>query len=305
MRSAAMLILCVILINACSAFGQPASAPEHVSWVRGPAGETLIIPMANAPYPHESRQDGWKIRDRLYPRDPHYIDSSVGIFIPAGYEPAETVHLLFYFHGHMNNVRKAFDVFKLREQIAAAGRNVIAVFPEGPKDAEDSGCGKLDEKGGLGRLTHEVLDRLAEDGKIRTRRLGRVLLAGHSGAYRVISFCLENGGLEEHISDVCLLDASYGRLDAFVEFTVRRPQARLFSIFTDHLAGENVYIMTHLREKSVAYELAAEQWANDATLRDTRLLFLHAEKLTHDGTVAWLQRWLAATSLPGGKRAGT
>lgn len=297
MRPVELLVCDMILVAACGASAQPASAPEG-TWLRGSAGETLIVPMANAPYPHESRQDGWKIRDRLYPRDPHYIDSSVGIFIPTGYEPSETADLLFYFHGHMNNVRKALDVFKLREQIAAAGRNVVAVFPEGPKDAEDSGCGKLDEKGGLDRLAREVLDRLAADGKIRTRRLGRVLLAGHSGAYRVISFCLEHGGLEEHISDVCLLDASYGRLDAFVEFTARRPQARLFSIFTDHLGGENVFLMTHLREKGVRYELTAEQWASDAMLRDTRVLFLHAEKLTHDGTVAWLQRWLSATSLP-------
>jgi hypothetical protein len=267
------------------------------AWQPGEFGQTLIVPMANAPYPHESRKDGFKGTSKTFPREPHYVDSSVAIFIPASYKPGETVDLLFYFHGHMTNLQSSFDKLKLREQIAASGKNVIAVFPEGPKDAADSGCGKLDEKDGLKRLTDEVLDRLVADRKIKTRKLGRVLLAGHSGAYRVISMCLEHGGLEEHITDVCLLDATYGQLDTYVNWIANRSTARLFSIFTDHLAGENAYLMTHLRERNVTYELLAEQFAKPATVRDTRVLFLYAEKLDHNGTVQWLQRWLTGTSL--------
>ncbi len=279
-------------------FAQSTTAPAP-SWERADVGETLIVPMANAPYPHDTRKDGWKTRDKLFPREPHYVDNSVGIFIPKGYKPGEAVDLLFYFHGHLNNIRKAFDFFKLREQIAATGKQVIGVFPEGPKDSPDSGCGKLDEKDGLKRLTDEVLDRLVADGKIKSRKLGRVLLAGHSGAYRVISLSIQQGGLDEHISDVCLLDASYGLLDAFVDWGARRTSGRLFSIFTDHLATENVYLMTHLRQRDVRYELSAEQHATDAMVRESRVLFLYAEKLKHDETVRWLQRWLTATNLPG------
>lgn len=288
-------LLVILGAVAALAWAQADSAPAG-AWESGRAGQTLIVPMANAPYPHESRKDGFKGRDRTFPREPHYVDSSVGIFVPEGYRPGETVDLLFYFHGHMNNIRGAFDTFKLREQIAGAGKNVIAVFPEGPKDAADSGCGKLEEKDGLKRLADEVLDRLSTDGKIRSRKLGRVLLAGHSGAYRVLSFCVLQGGLEEHVSDVCLLDSSYGLLDPFVDWAARRSKGRLFSIFTDHLAGENVYLMTHLRERGVPYELLAEHNATTDLVRDTRVLFLFAEKLDHNETVGWLQRWLAASS---------
>lgn len=297
MKRCALLTIVVMALPAIrSSAAPPASAPGE-GWRTDDTGRTLIVPMANAPYPHDSRKDGFKGRDRTFPREPHYVDNSVGLFIPAGYKPGETVDLLFYFHGHMNNIRGAFETFKLREQIARSGKNVIAVFPEGPKDAADSGCGKLEEKDGLRRLADEVLGRLAADGEIRSRKLGRVLLAGHSGAYRVISFCVLQGGLEEHISDVCLLDASYGQLDPFVDWAARRSNGRLFSIFTDHLAGENVYLMTRLRERGIPYELAAEQNVMPDLVRASRVLFLFAEKLNHNETVGWLERWLAATSL--------
>ena len=116
---------------------------------------------------------------------------------------------------------------------------------------EDSGCGKLDEQDCLKRLADEVLDRLGKEGKIPGPKLGRVLLAGHSGAYRVISYCLDRGGLENNITDVCLLDASYDRLDSFVAWAARRSTGRLFSIFTNHLAAENVQLMTQLRAKAM------------------------------------------------------
>jgi hypothetical protein len=292
-----VIVAGAMLAGSEAALGQAASAPAPV-WESGEAGQTLIAPMRSAPYPHESRKDGFKARDKAYPREPHYADNSVALFIPKGFHAGETTDVLFYFHGHLNNVRSALGQFKLREQVLASGKNVIMAFPQGPRDAADSGGGRLEEKDGLRRLADEVLARLNADGRIPTRRLGRVLLAGHSGAYRILSFCVQHGGLEEHVSDVALLDSSYAQLDAFVDWAARRPSGRLFSIFTDHLAPENVYLMTHLRERSVPYELMAEQDARDSQVRATRVLFLHAEKLNHNGTVQWLQRWLADTSLP-------
>jgi hypothetical protein len=262
-------------------------------------GQTAVFEMQGAPYPHKSRDKGFKIENKFFPREPHYVDSSVGVFIPKGYQSQESVDLLIYFHGHYNNVRKAMDEFHLREQVIAAGKNVILVFPEGPKDAGDSGGGKLEEPGGLKRLVDEVLDTLDREGKIKSRNLGRLLLAGHSGAYRVISFGLQHGGLEDRVSAACLLDASYDRLDAFVDWVARNPDHRLLSVFTDHLAAENVYMMTQLRKRSVAYDLLDDADATDAVLDRARVLFLHTTRLTHEQTVQWLQRWLRSVPLSG------
>lgn len=274
--------------------GSPAAIAQPVTWESTEVGQTAIVRMRNAPYPHPSRADGFRSGDKVFPRDPHYVDNSVALFIPKGYQPQKRTDLLLYFHGHSNNIRKAMTDFRLREQIVASGRNLILVFPEGPKDVPDSGGGKLEEKDGLRRLVEEVLGTLATDKKIPGTELGHVALAGHSGAYRVISFCVEQGGLPDAVNEVGLLDASYDRLDAFVDWTARKPDARLFSIFTDHLADENVYLMTHLRKRKVACELLDEEDATEVILSKTRITFVHTRKLKHNDTVQWLERWLRA-----------
>lgn len=265
---------------------------SKIEWQTTPMGATAMVTMKHAPFPHASRENGFKNKDKTFPRSPHYVDSTVALFVPRDYRLNGRVHLLVYLHGHSSNVRRALERHKLREQIVASGRNVILVFPEGPKDAADSGCGKLEDAGGLKRLVDEAVGILHREGKILAPNFGRVLIAGHSGAYRGISFCVEHGGLDQHLSDVCLLDASYGRLDAFVHWTARDNNGTFFSIFTDHLASENVYLMTNLRERKIPCLLAAEQSVDIKTLKQNRVVFLHAEKLTHDATVGWLERWL-------------
>lgn len=287
-----LMLLALFAGTACSTTG---AAP--IAWEQSDLGQTAIVPMQNAPYPHASRSEGFKRGDKTFPRDPHYVDNSVALFIPKGYRPEKRTDLLVYFHGHSNHIRKALTDYKLREQVAAGGKNVIFVFPEGPKDAPDSGGGKLEEKDGLKRFVAEVLDTLAADGKIKGREPGRVVLAGHSGAYQVISFCLEQGGLEGRVSEAWLLDSSYGRLDAFVDWAARNREGRFFTIFTDHLGGENVYMMTHMRKRGLPYELFDEDDVTDLLMKRTHVLFVHTTKLTHDQTVRWLERCLKTSGL--------
>lgn len=260
-------------------------------------GDTLILPLPSAPYPHASRAEGFKIGNKVYPREPHYVDSSVALFVPSGYRKGSSVDVLIYLHGHGNNVRKALSEFKLREQIVASGKNVVLVFPQGPRDAGDSGCGKLEDKGGARKLVEDGLRTLHERKWIDTEHIGRVLITGHSGAYRGLSYIVEVGGLDNEITDVGLLDASYGRLDAFVDWVANHPKGSFFTIFTDHLAPENVYLMTHLRERKVPYELTAEQMSTPEQIAAARVMFLHAEKLNHNQTVGWLEKWLRSRSV--------
>ncbi len=287
MLSAALLFTGILLAQATS---QPV-------WETSDLGQTTIVPMRSAPYPHASRQEGFKISGKVFPRNPHYVDSSVALFVPKAFKPSERTNVLVYLHGHYNNVRKALADFKIREQIVASGQNLILIFPEGPKDAGDSGCGKLEDKEGLGHLVSEALATLHAEGKIPGETAGRVLLAGHSGAYRGMSFCVEHGGMEKQLRDVALLDSSYGRLEAFVDWAARHPDVHLFSIFTDHLSVQNVFFMTHLGHKKQDFALKIDTDATDEVLTRTRLLFLHTETLKHDETVRWLERWLRSRKL--------
>lgn len=267
-------------------------------WEESELGKTAIFQMQSAPYPHESRSEGFTYKERVFPRDPHYVDNSVALFIPKGFRPGKRVDLLLYFHGHDSSVREALGQYRLREQVAASGKNVILVFPEGPKKALDSGGGKLEEPGGLRRLVDEVLDVLQAEGKIPSRNLGQLILAGHSGAYRVISYCLEHGGLEDHIREVYLLDASYDRLEQFVDWVARNRRGRFLSVFTGHLAGENVFMMTEMAKRGVRYKLLQDEDASDEFLRRNRVIFLPTFTLRHLETVQWLERWLRTSRLP-------
>ncbi|MBP7936551.1 MAG: hypothetical protein KA354_18070 [Phycisphaerae bacterium] len=269
----------------------------QAAWEKSEQGETAVFKMQNAPYPHESRKEGFKGRSATYPRDPHYIDNSVAIFIPKGYKPQQRTDLVVYLHGHGNHIAKALEQYKLREQVVASGKNVIFVFPEGPKNASDSGCGKLEERDGLKKLLTEVMETLVAEGKVRGKEIGRVLLTGHSGAYLGLSFCVKHGGMGERVTEVGLLDASYDLLDPFVAWVAGHPKARLFSIFTDHLAADNVYMMTEFRKRRIAYELLDDQEVKPEDQAKNRILFVHTLKLTHDQTVQWLESWLRASSL--------
>ena len=97
--------------------------------------------------------------------------------------------------------------------------------------------------------------------------------------------------------DVCLLDASYGRLEAFVEWVGGHPAGRLFSIFTEHLADENKEMMTKLAERKVEFTRLENIPPDTEPLRKPRLVFLATTQLTHDQTVGWLEPWLRATTL--------
>ena len=205
--------------------------------------------------------------------------------------------MLVYLHGWSNNVRKAISEFKLREQIVASGQNIILIFPEGPRDATDSGCGKLEDKDGLKHLVEESLATLHAAGKIDREKIGHVLIAGHSGAYKGLACCADHGGLDAELTGVCLLDSSYGNLDMFVSWVQKHPKGRFFSIFTDHLSAQNVYLFTHIQKMDEHCTLRIDKDATDDLLAQSRTLFLHTETLKHDDTVQWLERWLKARKL--------
>lgn len=288
--------LCALAV--CLAVLAGAAMADEELWEVTALGETAIVPMEAAPFPHESREEGYtNSQGNTWPKDPHYIDNSVAIFVPKGYEPGDTVDLLFYFHGHGSSIEDGLARFNLREMVAESGKNVILVFPEGPRDAGDSSGGRLEEPGAFRAICGETLEFLRNQGKTTNEELGRVILSGHSGAYRVISFALEHGGIEEHIVETYLLDASYARLEQYTNWVVRNPRARLRSVFTDHLAPENVAMMTSLERACVDYKLMNDQSATPVDYQRERVLFLHTVDRGHNQAVELLGPWLKASVL--------
>src|SRR5205085_9184519 len=99
----------------------------HPSWQKTPQGQLILRPFANAPYPHPSRANGFKYKSTTYPADPHYVDSTVGIFIPDGYEPGDTVDYVVHFHGWGNHVSNVLVKYKLMQQLRETKVNAILI----------------------------------------------------------------------------------------------------------------------------------------------------------------------------------
>jgi hypothetical protein len=208
-----------------------------------------------APYPDDSRTTGITRKNgELIPYSPHYDDPTVAVVIPSlvmGMRTGQPLDAIVHFHGHLNTARKAIESHDLGGQVQRAGRPVLLIVPQGPRNARDSGIGQLEKPGGLARLLTAVEKALQQDGPLagRRMRIGNVIISGHSGGYLPVSMCLEKGGLiPTKIREVWLMDAAYGRLPQIVAglTALGSGQPIVRSVFTAHLADENMQIMAGL-----------------------------------------------------------
>jgi len=143
-------------------------------------------------------------------------------------------------------------------------------------------AGNFEDPGGLRRLVIEVLEKLKQEGKTTSLKTGRIVLSGHSAGYRVMSFCLEHGGMENHIREVYLLDGCHDRFEHFARWAGRNRQARLLSIFTDGLAWQHVSMMLQMQKLKVPVELMAENKVTDEMLRRKRALLMFTNDTHHN-----------------------
>jgi len=249
-------------------------------------GTTLVTTSDHAMFPHPKRANGHVYEGKTYPADLHYGDRTVVLFVPKGFRAGETTDLVFYFHGWRNNVDRTLSTFRVAEQLAASGVNAVLVLAEGPKDAPDSFGGKLEESGTFASLVDDVLVTLKEEGVIEKPRPGSIVLAGHSGAYRVISFILLRGGLTANVREVYLFDALYGQVEKFA-WWVGHSRGRLVVIHTPGggTRAQTLDFLDDLRAWGVPFAEVPESAVTADLLRKNRLVFIESP-LAHDDVVA-------------------
>jgi hypothetical protein len=263
-------------------------------------GEMYITQFSSAPFPHPKRLNGHIYNNQSFSAEEHYSDSSVAIFIPKGFKPTEPINFVVYFHGWNNNIDSACAEYKLIEQFSESKKNAIFVFPEGPKNAPDSFGGKLEEKNGLKNLLNDVLKFLTNKEKIKTENIGNIILAGHSGAYHVISNCLMHGGLTRQISEVILFDALYGQTEKFLHW-ITNFNGRFIDIYTDYggTKEETEHLMKILDTGKILYFKTEESKLEINDLKNNRLIFIHTD-LNHNEVIAkrnQFMNYLKATNL--------
>ena len=204
---------------------------KSTEWTAVAGGQLTIQSSTNSPFPHPDRAEGHLYNDSLYSFEAHYNDSSIAVFIPDHFVPNETVDLVFYFHGWGNSIHESIEKFDLLQQFSNSSTNAVFVFPEGPRDAPDSFGGRLEERDIFKALVGDVLAFLQHQKKIGTIHPGKIVLAGHSGAYRVISSILNRGGLTENIEEVYLFDALYAQSENYAHW-LEKYDGRFINITT-------------------------------------------------------------------------
>ncbi len=256
-------------------------------------GKILRFQSAYAMFPDSARMNGHQYDGKNYNADRHYADSSVLLYIPAKFKPGKRINLVFWFHGWGNNIDSACSQFKLLAQFESSGRNAVFVFPEGPKDAPDSYGGKLEKPQIFQQLVKEVCQKLVTE-KI-TKPLSAfsigdcdISLAGHSGAYRVISRIINQSPIQE----VILFDAMYGGNDAYLAW-IAKPEHRFIHIYTkDGGTFDNSLWMIQKLKDSLQVPIAAvnEADVNASFLASNKKIFIYS-KQSHNEVIRYQNNW--------------
>lgn len=254
-----------VLVAVCSLLAVLAGpARAQVTWTDEPIGRTSVVRLRAAPFPHPSR--------------PQYRSDRVLVFVPAGHRPGPTLDVVVHYHGHRAEAVSSAKARLLREQLAASGRDAVLLCPQGPLRAADSAGGKHEEAGGLRRFLDEALALLVSEGVApEGAAWGRVILSGHSGAYRVIARALDQGGVD--VQEVWLHDAVYGQLPSFVRWATGGEGRRLVSTHTPH--GGTRANNGELRRQLVALGVPVVTADDDAQHAGARAVIVAAPE-THD-----------------------
>ncbi len=247
---------------------------------QGPAGTATIVRISSShtAFPDTGRANGHTYDGKLYDAAMHYSDSSVLIVVPPDFRKQKELSIVFWFHGWFNNIDSCNTFFQIAGQFLQANKNAILVLAETSKNAPDSYGGKLEQANMFANLVEDIMKALKERKIIRENcRPGNITLAGHSGAYRVIAYILQNGGLP--VSDVLLFDALYSQVDKFTQWIEAGKQHRFVHWYTNHGGGTDevsVDMMNGLKEKKIPFVLLEEKDANRSILQSNRIVFVHS-----------------------------
>lgn len=274
-------IISLIAASLITATAYSESLPEKYAEY----GTLIVTPFKTAPFPHPVRAEGHYYKTNFFSAKEHYSDSTVAIFIPKDFRPTRQIDFVVHFHGWGNNVTRAFEHYHLIEQFVASGKNAILIVPQGPYNASDTFDGKLEDPNGFARFMNEALSVIESKGNIPKPQIGKIILSGHSGGYGVMAAIVDVGGLNDHIQEVWLFDALYGRTEKFTKW-FSAPKAnslRFIDIYTDHggTDDETKNLMADLKKKKIPYYFAEEKDAVAKDLEKSKLVFLHTGNV-HD-----------------------
>ena len=242
------------------------------------------IASAHTSFPDTAREKGYRYDNVLYSAAEHYSDSSILIMVPSQFKVEKNVDVICWFHGWRNNIDNVPTEYDIVKQFLASGRNAVLVLAETAKNAPDSYGGKLEQKDVFKQMLNDVLKELKKQ-KIVGENVaaGNVVLAGHSGAFRVIAHILQNGGIE--VKQTILFDALYSQVDKFTQWISDDGTHQFINLYTNKGGGTDevsVEMMQLLTDKKIRYIKVEENEVSPSILRTNNIVFIHSLKEHND-----------------------
>ncbi len=237
-------------------------------------------------FPDTGRAKGHMYDKVLYSTADHYSDSTVLIISPKNLDSKKKVDLIFWFHGWHNNVDSAVAKYQITRQFLASGLNAVLVLAETAKDSPDSYGGKLENAGVFKALVADVLNGLQSQHLVsKGCKADHIILAGHSGAYRVMARIIQNGQMP--VNETILFDALYAETEKFMVWIKADNSHRFIDIYTDHggTDDETRGMMKLLDTASIKYVSAEEKAVTPQLLQANRLVYIHSLN-EHDKIIA-------------------
>lgn len=250
-------------------------------------GKFLRFYSTHAMFPDTFRNNHPRVYDgKVYATAEHYADSSTYVFVPDYFNKAKPYVLVLYFHGWNNNIDTALLQYQLQQQFYDAHQNAIFIFPESAKNAPDSYGGKWEQPGEFNWYMQELNLFLKEKGLITGQfTKPSLILAGHSGAYRVMSYILLY--TYHTCKGTILFDALYGQTEKFSMYLKMHPSSRLINIYTD-----NGGTLQNSKDLEACFKgwhwpfLSIEEASfHISDIRNNRIIFLHSLQ-THNEVVS-------------------
>ncbi len=251
------------------------------------------VPRSSKPFLNIKKGDrkGRKTRSgRVYWADKTYSDQRVLLHIPRGFDTGKPGVIVLFFHGH--GATLARDVVprqRLPAQISNSGLNAVLVAPQFAVDARDSSAGNFWKPGGTRRFLDEAASQLArllndpQAGDVFAKM--PVVIVGYSGGYVPAAWTLANGGIEQRVKGVVLLDGLYGELAKFANWIEGKNSGFFLSAYATSTQKGNNALKHMLKQRGISYTTKLEP-----TLKPGSVTFIKAVKGHRDYvTRAWAE----------------
>ena len=196
----------IVAIAASGPGAQPATESSTVASVLAPDAPTEPAP-PDPPALDDIVRAGrsWRLETARGP---------VHVWIPAGYDPTTAATIVFV-HGYHVDVDQAWSEYRLAQQFALSGVNAMFIAGDAP----------ISKRASIVWPSLDALIRTVKDGVDVAMPAGRLVAAGHSGAYRTLAVWLANKTLDT----VVLLDAVYGEM-RFADWVRQDKTHRLINV---------------------------------------------------------------------------